>query len=187
MKWDATLVEPLRGAKRVLILADCDDPGRGAAWQRHATISKIAPDVRVIDFDPNRSDTYDVTDWFNDGGTLEALQLLADAAANQKPVLATPSVEASTGRPFFLKIDYDVLKRRDLTNGEKTVYSYIKRDAEMAKQPKYHGKRLDLSTRAIARENGMARSTAQSAKWLRGQGLDRYAAHKRRSVQAELV
>ena len=173
VEWTLDLVEPLRGAKRVLIVADCDDSGRRAAWQRHKAISKIVGDVRVIDFDPNRSDGYDVTDWLNDGGTLEGLQLLADATVDQvAPVFATSMVEASTREPLFLKIDYDVLKRRDLTNGEKTVYSFIKRDAEMAQQPKYLGKRLDLSTRAIANASVMARSTAQSAiKGLEAKGL----------------
>ena len=169
VKWPLDLVEPLRGSRRVVIIADSDSPGRRAVRQRHEAISKVVDDVRWIDLAPSRDDGYDVSDYFADGGTLAELQCLADEASSERPL--EPLVQPTgtdpgekTGPAFFLKLYSDVSKRRDLTQSEKTVLSHIRRDVELSHDSKKNkGFRFDLSTRAIEEQTGMYRSKVRRA------------------------
>ena len=168
VKWSPDLVAALRGAKRVIIIADCDDPGRRALRQRHEVISAVVDDTRWIDLDPDRTDGFDVSGWFANRVTVDDLRRLVDGATSERPPKLTvpeSTTDSSALKPtIFLKIPSDVLKRRDLTPPEKTVLSYFRRDVELSKDPKkYNGFRYDLSTRAIEEQTGMWRSKVQRA------------------------
>ena len=169
VKFTPDFVAPFHGAARVRIIADCDDSGRRAAWARRDAIQKVVADVRVIDLDRYRDDHYDVSDWRADGGTLAQLQYLEDEALSERPpeLSVWPSGTEpgeKTGPAFFLKMYVDVRKRRDLTQSEKTVLSHIRRDVELSKDPKkFKGFRFDLSSRAMADENGITRTSVKSA------------------------
>ena len=75
-------VESLKGAHRVVVLADSDEPGRRAACLRAQRIAEANPvcEVRVLDLYPHRDDGSDVADWLDDGHTLGELRAIADAA-----------------------------------------------------------------------------------------------------------
>jgi 5S rRNA maturation endonuclease (ribonuclease M5) len=88
-KWPAAWAEFFRGAKRVVVLPDCDGPGRKAAQQRAAVIEKVCNEVRILDLARERSDGYDVSDCLAEGHTRDELLALADAA---------PGVEAQPRR-----------------------------------------------------------------------------------------
>ena len=170
VRWQPEIVEPLRGASHVAILLDCDKAGRDAARQRHQAISAVVDDVRFFDLAPGRDDGYDISDWFAGGHTVAELLRLAELALTAPPPesietpRATEPCETTKSPRDFLKIDDDVLKRRDLTRCEKMAYSVIRRDVELSGDIKKHkGFRLDLSTRTIADRIGMARASVQSA------------------------
>jgi hypothetical protein len=94
-KWPASWAEFFRGVKRVVILPDCDEPGRKAAQQRASIIALVCADVRVLDFARERSDGYDVSDWLGEGHAKGELLALADAA----PRVKSAPIVASTNEP----------------------------------------------------------------------------------------
>jgi hypothetical protein len=79
--WQFTpeFIEHFRGAKRIVVLPDCDTPGRKAAVERAVLLSAVCADVRIVDLAPKRSDKFDVSDWLADGGTVEQLKALVES------------------------------------------------------------------------------------------------------------
>lgn len=77
-KWPLDWADFFRSAKRVVVIADNDKPGREAARQRAGIIARSCPDVRVIEELPGVEEKGDVTDWLalegNDLATLEKIE-----------------------------------------------------------------------------------------------------------------
>jgi DnaB-like helicase C terminal domain len=89
---DGRFLEWFRGCKEIIVCADCDSPGRQAAVKRAQAFklhSGTGCDVRIIDLCRNRSDGYDVADFFAEGNTLEQLLALCKSA----PVYDPPQIE----------------------------------------------------------------------------------------------
>ena len=61
-KWPQEWCGYFAGARKIVIIADCDAPGRKAANERAALLSTICDDVRTLDLDPMRSDGFDASD-----------------------------------------------------------------------------------------------------------------------------
>lgn len=62
--------------RKVAICFDSDKPGREGAAKLARGLRTIASELRVIDLTPDRSDGYDLTDWFRDGRTAGELRNL---------------------------------------------------------------------------------------------------------------
>jgi hypothetical protein len=93
--WTPQFVEHFRGAKPIVVIADCDAPGRKAAAARSELLRSVCADVRVIDLAPDRVDGYDVSDWIADGHAPGELLALVEAAtpeatASNAPAIADP-------------------------------------------------------------------------------------------------
>ena len=89
-KWRKQYSEQLRGAD-VVILPDHDDPGEKHAAQVATALHDVADRVRVLLL-PELPEKGDVSDWLEAGGTVEALQALADNCEAYTP----PAPEAAT-------------------------------------------------------------------------------------------
>lgn len=83
--------------KRVVILPDCDEPGRKAAQQRASIIALVCADVRVLDLARERSDGYDVSDWLGEGHAQDELRALADAAPRIEAQAQSDALEGGDG------------------------------------------------------------------------------------------
>lgn len=81
-KWPDALNEHFAG-RRVVILADNDQPGRKHADKVVAALNPIAK-ARVLCL-PDLPPKGDVSDWLDAGGTVEQLQQLVDAPGNHLP------------------------------------------------------------------------------------------------------
>ncbi|GAC1401639.1 MAG: hypothetical protein NVSMB64_00090 [Candidatus Velthaea sp.] len=104
--WDDGFAAPLRGAKRIVVLADCDGPGRAAANARAELLSAICADVRVLDLAPDRNDGFDVSDWLDAGGDAVALRERMTAAP---PFTVTTPLAAKAPAVIGLISLYDLL------------------------------------------------------------------------------
>ncbi|HEY4002875.1 MAG TPA: AAA family ATPase [Candidatus Xenobia bacterium] len=91
-KFPAHLAEPLRGAKRVVIIADNDEAGRAHARATlDAVLPVVAGDVRILQSLPGVADHGDLTDWIQAGGTKKELEaLVRRAQAYRHGQLAAP-------------------------------------------------------------------------------------------------
>ncbi len=78
-KWPQEWLAHFAGAQRIVVIADCDAPGRKAANERAALLSTICNDVRALDFDPRRSDGFDASDMLKSDGA-EALANAIESA-----------------------------------------------------------------------------------------------------------
>ena len=76
--------------RKIVILADNDEPGRKHAEQKAALCNGIAASVRVVHF-PDLPSKGDVSDWFGLGHTAEDLTAVADAT----PLWNPPPVEVA--------------------------------------------------------------------------------------------
>lgn len=83
--WPVEWAEWFRGAERVFVLPDNDDPGRKAARQRAAVILHAVSEVRIVEL-PDLPEKGDVSDWLDAGGDLEQLWRIAEAAASLRAV-----------------------------------------------------------------------------------------------------
>lgn len=79
-KYTSEFVEHFRGAKRIVLLPDCDDAGRKAALERAEMLTTVCNDVRIVDLAKDRNDHFDVYDWLAEGGTVEQLKALVEVA-----------------------------------------------------------------------------------------------------------
>lgn len=62
----------------VVIVPDCDDPGRKLAGQIAMSLCGVADSVRVVDLEPNRTDGYDLSDAVREGATADVLYGMAE-------------------------------------------------------------------------------------------------------------
>jgi hypothetical protein len=74
-EWAARLAE---GRGRVVVIADCDEPGRRAAQKWAAAIAEHCADVRVLDMGPGRTDGYDLGEFAKEATTDEEREQAAD-------------------------------------------------------------------------------------------------------------
>src|SRR5215831_11303114 len=78
-KWHPEHAELLRGAQRVVILPDNDEPGRRHADKVGRTLESVVPPCYLLEL-PNLPEHGDVCDWQKAGGTKEEFEKLADQA-----------------------------------------------------------------------------------------------------------
>lgn len=88
-KWRPEYSEQLRGAAKVVILPDADQPGRKHAAQvAESLIAADIPDVRILDLHPDRNDGADVSDWLARARTdaeRDQARALLEQLADQAP------------------------------------------------------------------------------------------------------
>jgi len=111
-KWTAAYSSHLRG-RNVAILPDNDSPGRQHAQKVAQSLQGTAASVKILRL-PGLPEKGDVSDWLDNGGTVDELRQLADAASEWEPapqaVTAADSTEQSrVGR----------LPLTDIGNGER--------------------------------------------------------------------
>ncbi len=76
-KWRPEYAEQLRGASRVVIIPDNDEPGRKHADQVARSLAGIVSELRIVELPgPGK----DVSDWLTASGTREELERFADDA-----------------------------------------------------------------------------------------------------------
>ena len=80
--WTDEFVDYFQGASRIVVVADCDEPGRKAACLRAAAFLKWCKDVRVVDFGTHRPKGYDLSDFIADGNGRPDLDALIIATAS---------------------------------------------------------------------------------------------------------
>lgn len=79
-KWPPEWEAYFRGAARVVLLPDCDEPGRKTARHRAEIIAQTCADVRIADLAPERMDGYDVTDWLSENSEVSEVDRLLGSA-----------------------------------------------------------------------------------------------------------
>jgi hypothetical protein len=83
-KWHRlTDLEPLR-SRQVVILADNDEPGRSHARQVAQSLQGIASSITILEL-PGLPEKGDVSDWLDQGHSVQELQELAEAADEWVP------------------------------------------------------------------------------------------------------
>lgn len=85
--WTEAFVEYFRDVSRIVIVADCDEPGRVAANARAKLLASVCHDVRVIDLAADRSDGYDLSDWFAEGHIVDELATRIDGTPGIGPAV----------------------------------------------------------------------------------------------------
>jgi hypothetical protein len=120
-KWRPEWAKHFTG-RRVAIATDCDKPGRALAREAAESLADEARLVWLVDLDPERTDGYDVTDFFQEGGTVEEFAELVREARTQVPHrlhvvsawdrldrIETEPPPRWMFSPFFMKGTYGVL------------------------------------------------------------------------------
>jgi hypothetical protein len=87
-KWTAEHAAFLRG-RRVILLADNDEPGRNHVQQVAHSLVGIAEWVRIVDL-PRLPPKGDVSDWIAAGGTKDELRRLAESTPAWTPAAVQP-------------------------------------------------------------------------------------------------
>jgi hypothetical protein len=103
-RWPTDFAEHFFGAKRVIVVADCDAPGRKAARDRAILLRETVDDVRLLDLAPERSDGFDVTDWLDGDHTIDDLKALVEALTPVEPLRDALPVSDRGASPTFLTI-----------------------------------------------------------------------------------
>jgi hypothetical protein len=98
-KWTAEHAEFLRD-RRVIVLADNDDPGRNHADQVATTLHGTAKWVRRVEL-PDLPPKGDASDWIAAGGTKDQLKQLVESTPVWRPTAAT--------RPWLSMVPFDML------------------------------------------------------------------------------
>lgn len=78
-KWRPEYSEQLKGANRVVLLADNDEPGRAHMETVAKSLAGKVADIRLLEL-PDLPSKGDVSDWLNKGGTADQLKQLAAIA-----------------------------------------------------------------------------------------------------------
>jgi putative DNA primase/helicase len=124
-KWRKEYTAQLAGAARVILLPDHDEPGRAHMRAIAQALKGRVGEIRLLEL-PGLPDKGDVSDWLNQGHTLEELQTLAEqapslAAAESAPVKrATAEEQSSTVDEAHLATFFQT----DLGNSERLVARY---------------------------------------------------------------
>ena len=87
LKWRRVDSTPLNG-RRCIIIADNDDNGRKHVQEVAADLYGKASSVKTLEL-PGLPEKGDVSDWLDQGGTVEQLHQLAAAAAEWAPILSS--------------------------------------------------------------------------------------------------
>lgn len=111
-KWSAEFAARLAEARRrVVVIADSDEPGRAAAQRTAEAIAAHCVDVRLLDLAPERDDGFDLSDFAadaqNDQERAQAARLLAEAAETATRV---SDPHGSTWRPVTLEPVIDAVR-----------------------------------------------------------------------------
>ena len=91
-KWRQEYTAQLAGAPRVVLLPDHDDPGRAHMRAIAQALKGRVGEIRLLEL-PGLPDKGDVSDWLNQGHTLDELQTLAEQAPS---LAAAESVRRTT-------------------------------------------------------------------------------------------
>jgi hypothetical protein len=91
-----------QGAQEIVILSDCDIPGRQSAIKRASVLAGLAS-VRILDLDRARTDGYDVADFLSEGGTVDSLVEMARNSPTYDPPVI-PKQEKTTNGPEAARI-----------------------------------------------------------------------------------
>jgi len=87
--------------RRVVVVMDCDRPGRQAAARIAEDLERRGIQVGICDLAPSRQDGYDVSDWLREGNT--AAQLLAPhelhSASSYRRITGMPNAVAAAPGP----------------------------------------------------------------------------------------
>jgi hypothetical protein len=115
-KWRPDYSEMLRGAD-VVIIGDNDDPGRAHIQHVAAALHGVARRIRVLDLAqvwPDCPHKGDVSDWLQDGGTVEQLNALVEALPDWEPTVQehTQLIQA----PRWADVTKEGLPRRSYSN-----------------------------------------------------------------------
>jgi putative DNA primase/helicase len=82
-KWRREYTEQLRGAGRVILLPDNDEPGRAHMAAIAKALTGSVPDIRVVEL-PGLPEKGDVSDWLNAGHTANELLELVEATPSYR-------------------------------------------------------------------------------------------------------
>lgn len=99
-KWRTDYAELLRG-RRVVILPDNDEAGKRHSLQVAAALAGVASSIKIVDL-PGVPAKGDVSDWLNDGRTVNDLAQLVEQAPSWVPTVPqcnTKPTEGASGRP----------------------------------------------------------------------------------------
>lgn len=96
-KWRPVYTEQLKGAARVVLLPDNDDPGRAHMKAIAAALQGKVGAVVTLEL-PGLPAKGDVSDWLNQGHTADELRALAESAVETK---AEPSAIFDTAAPLL--------------------------------------------------------------------------------------
>jgi hypothetical protein len=94
--WDREDAERFRG-RRVVVVTDCDKPGRAAANRVARDLAGLAQEVRLLDLDRGRDDGYDIGDFLRDAHTDEERAHacnLVNKLANSAPLVVPDGLVA---------------------------------------------------------------------------------------------
>ena len=100
-KWRREYGDALRG-RHVVLVPDNDEAGRNHTYQVASAIQSIAASVRTLELQ-NLPEKGDVTDWFDDGGTVEQLRSLASEAAIVSPLSAVKGLRLISAKDLIKK------------------------------------------------------------------------------------
>jgi DnaB-like helicase C terminal domain len=93
-----------QGAQEIVVLPDCDIPGRQAAVKRAILLCSIpGASVRNVDLSPARTDGYDVADFLAEGRDVTELAALVQSAPVYDPPVI-PKQEKTTNGPEAARI-----------------------------------------------------------------------------------
>ncbi|MGH2782032.1 MAG: toprim domain-containing protein, partial [Thermoleophilaceae bacterium] len=121
-KWRPEYAETLRGAARVVVIPDADEPGRRHAAEVASSVATAGVDVRVVDLAPESSDGFDPADYLQ-AATTDAereqarglLEQLAETAEGvQVETRGRNSANGAEGSQTDEKRTFSVLTARDL-------------------------------------------------------------------------
>ena len=119
-KWSTDLDPWIEKFRQVVILQDNDRPGELDALKKARHLSALGCEVRIVGF-PEMPEHSDVSDWLDDGGTLEKLAEKVTAA----PIFhAGPSASTIKATPYPFT-DPKKLPRRDFVYGRDYIRAYV--------------------------------------------------------------
>jgi 5S rRNA maturation endonuclease (ribonuclease M5) len=114
--------------RRVVVLMDCDKPGRAAATKIASALVPIAAEVRKVDLDEQRNDGYDLTDWLKeaDGDVSSARDALLTLRAAAPVVGTAPACEPESNTLELSPVvapatSWDPLDLTDVVAGQEAV------------------------------------------------------------------
>jgi hypothetical protein len=100
-KWRDEYAEAFRGAGRVIVLPDDDEPGRNHATDVATSLVGVASDVRVVELWQRGDTAADVSDWLAPAKTVvereQARRLLAEIADRTAKFSIPPPIALKTG------------------------------------------------------------------------------------------